>query len=38
MNTTFNLKRFYWRNTRSKKPENTCYGVQVSFWGFVFSV
>ena len=34
MNTTFNLKRFF----LLEKPENTCYGVQVSFWGFVFSV
>ena len=38
MNTTFNLKRFFLlEKYKSKKPENTCYGVQVSFWGFVFS-
>ena len=39
MNTTFNLKRFFLLEKYKKQETgNTCYGVQVSFWGFVFSV
>ena len=39
MNTTFNLKRFFLLEKYKKQETGKhLYGVQVSFWGFVFSV